>query len=321
MAHVTGDRVKDTSTTTGTGDITVSGSAPTGFRTLSTVATADGDTLFLAIVGGAEWETSLATRVSANVYTRTTILASSNAGSAVSFAAGTKDVFLTLPAARVADDTAYASSWNGDTIRPPSKNAVYDKLVSVDASLRPAFIAGNWYSPIPYASYTVGAALVQDSARFLPFVLQHAITISDLGARITTLHAANNIQLAIYANDPTTGRPTGSELAATGDITTASTGTVSADITGSDVTLQPGLYWMAVNSSASTAVCQITRGDVSISGHFIGATALGTVTSGGTSMVFNLSTGLSFGTWGDLTGATWTQNATNAWAVVFLKAA
>jgi hypothetical protein len=103
MAHVTGDRVKDTTTTTGTGNITVSGTAPTGFRTLSAVATADGDTLFLAIVGGSEWETSLATRVSANVYTRTTILASSNAGAAVNFAAGTKDVFVTLPASKVSD--------------------------------------------------------------------------------------------------------------------------------------------------------------------------------------------------------------------------
>jgi hypothetical protein len=98
MPHVTGDRVKDTTTTTGTGNITVSGSAPTGFRTLSTVATADGDTCFIAIVGGAEWETSLATRVSANVYTRTTILESSNSNAAVNFAAGTKDVFITKAA-------------------------------------------------------------------------------------------------------------------------------------------------------------------------------------------------------------------------------
>jgi len=218
-------------------------------------------------------------------------------------------------------DTAYASSWNGVTTDAPSKNAVYDKLVSVDASLRPAFIVGNWYAPIPYASYAAGAALVQDSARFIPFVLQHAITISDLGARITTLHAANNIQLAIYANNATTIRPTGSDLAATGNITTASTGAVSADIAGSDVTLQPGLYWMGVNSSGSTVVCQTIAAAASLSSYFIGATALGTVTSGGTSMVFNLSTPLTFGTWGDLTSATWTQNATNAYAVVFMKAA
>jgi hypothetical protein len=218
-------------------------------------------------------------------------------------------------------DTAYASSWDADTTTAPSKNAVYDKFVSVDASLRPAFIAGNWYALIPYASYAAGAALVQDSARFIPFVLQYAITISDLGARITTAHAANNIQLAIYANNATTMRPTGSELAATGNITTASTGAVSADITGSDVTLQPGLYWMGVNSSASTVVCQVIAAAASLSSYFIGATALGTVTSGGTSMVFNLSTPLTFGTWGDLTSATWTQNATNAYAVLFLKAA
>jgi hypothetical protein len=102
VPHVTGDRVKDTTTTTGTGNITVSGTAPTGFRTLSTVATADGDTLFLAIVGGSEWETSLATRVSANVYTRTTILESSNSNAAVNFAAGTKDVFITKAASESA---------------------------------------------------------------------------------------------------------------------------------------------------------------------------------------------------------------------------
>ena len=98
MPHVTGDRVKDTTSSTGTGNITVSGSAPTGFRTLSAVATADGDTCFIAIVGGSEWEVCLATRVSANVYSRATPLASSNSGSAVNFAAGTKDVFITAAA-------------------------------------------------------------------------------------------------------------------------------------------------------------------------------------------------------------------------------
>ena len=231
--------------------------------------------------------------MSANVYTRTTILASSNSGSAVNFAAGTKDVFLTLPAARLAQ--------------------VYRSLT------HPGYRTGTWFSPIPYAGYAAGAALVQDSARFIPFVLEQAITISDLGTRITTLHAANNIQLAIYANNQSTGRPTGSELAATGNITTASTGAVSADITGSDVTLQPGLYWMGVNSSASTVVCQAIAAAASIAGHLIGAAGIGTVTSGGTSSVINLSTGLTFGTWGDVTSASWTENATNVYAAVFFK--
>jgi hypothetical protein len=118
MPHITADRVKDTTTTTGTGNITVSGSAPTGFRTLSAVMTVDGDTAFIAIVGGSEWEVCLATRVSANVYSRATPLASST-GSAVSFAAGTKDVFITAPAARL--DPLFLSATSPAT---PAANSV-----------------------------------------------------------------------------------------------------------------------------------------------------------------------------------------------------
>jgi hypothetical protein len=101
MAHVTGDRVKDTTTTTGTGNITVTGSAPTGFRTLSDVLTANGDTCWGCIESGSQFEVCLLTRVSANVYSRSAPLTSSSAGAAVNFNAGTKNVFLTLPAREV----------------------------------------------------------------------------------------------------------------------------------------------------------------------------------------------------------------------------
>ena len=57
MAFVTADRVKDTSTTTGTGSITVSGASPTGYRTFSTVLSA-ADTFYYCIQSQttAEWE-------------------------------------------------------------------------------------------------------------------------------------------------------------------------------------------------------------------------------------------------------------------------
>lgn len=102
MAHVTADRVRDTSTTTGSGNFTVSGTAPTGFRTLSAVLTAN-DTFYYAIQHQTsnEWEVGLGTYSStANEFARTTVYASSSSGSAVNFAAGTKDVFITLAAAR-----------------------------------------------------------------------------------------------------------------------------------------------------------------------------------------------------------------------------
>ena len=101
MAFITADRVKDTSTTTGTGSITVSGAAPTGYRTFSAVLSA-GDTFYYCIQGQttAEFEVGLGTYSSANVFARTTVLASSNSNSAVSFSAGTKNVFITLAATK-----------------------------------------------------------------------------------------------------------------------------------------------------------------------------------------------------------------------------
>jgi hypothetical protein len=110
MAHVTADRVRDTSTSTSTGNFTVTGTAPTGFRTLSAVLSVS-DTFYYAIQSQTDgsWEVGLGTYSSANTFARTTVLSSSNAGSAVNFSAGTKDVFLTLAAARTIQSDASGS--------------------------------------------------------------------------------------------------------------------------------------------------------------------------------------------------------------------
>ena len=97
MALVVKDRVKETATTTGTGAVTLGG-AVTGFESFSS-ALANSDTTYYAIShrNADEWEVGLGT-YNSGVLTRTTILESSNSDSAVSFTAGTKDVFITLPA-------------------------------------------------------------------------------------------------------------------------------------------------------------------------------------------------------------------------------
>ena len=101
MAFVTADRVRDTSTTAGSGSFSVSGTAPTGYRTFSAVLSVS-DTFYYSIQHQTlnEWEVGLGTYTSANTFSRTTIYSSSNAGSAVTFSAGTKDVFITMAAAR-----------------------------------------------------------------------------------------------------------------------------------------------------------------------------------------------------------------------------
>lgn len=103
MAHISADRVKETTTVTGTGAATLLGAA-SGYRAFSSVC-ANGDTCWYGIAdqGGLGWEVGLGTWGTGGVLTRTAVIASSNSNNPVSFAAGTKDVFITLPADKVLD--------------------------------------------------------------------------------------------------------------------------------------------------------------------------------------------------------------------------
>lgn len=100
MAFIIKDRVKEGTTFTGTGDISLSGAAAT-FDTFQSYM-ANGDTTYYAIVhtasGVDEWEVGLGTWNTGNTLTRTTVLAGSNGTSAEDFSAGAKDVFMTYPA-------------------------------------------------------------------------------------------------------------------------------------------------------------------------------------------------------------------------------
>ena len=111
MSLVLKDRVKETTTTTGTGAVTLAGAAA-GFDSFSVIG--DGNTTYYAIVAQSpgEWEVGVGTYTTAGTtLSRDTILASSNGGAAVSFSAGVKDVFVTYPAeaAVVASDNPGAS--------------------------------------------------------------------------------------------------------------------------------------------------------------------------------------------------------------------
>ena len=101
MALVINDRVKVTSTTTGTGAMAL-GSAVTGFETFAQGIGNNNETYYCIFnQGTTEFEVGRGTLdgTSANL-TRTTIISSSNSDSAVSFTSGTKDVFCTLPASK-----------------------------------------------------------------------------------------------------------------------------------------------------------------------------------------------------------------------------
>jgi hypothetical protein len=106
MALVLADRVKETTTTTGTSDFALGG-AVSGFQTFS-AGVGNSNTTYYAVSLGSDFEVGLGT-LSGDGLTlaRTTVLQSSNADAKVSFAAGSKDVFVTYPAEKsVLSDSA-----------------------------------------------------------------------------------------------------------------------------------------------------------------------------------------------------------------------
>lgn len=97
MALVFKDRVNVTTTTAGTGTVTL-GSAVSGYQDFSVIG--NGNTTYYAIVDPTgDWEVGIGTYSSTGpTLSRDTVLESSNAGSLVPFGAGTKNVFVTYAA-------------------------------------------------------------------------------------------------------------------------------------------------------------------------------------------------------------------------------
>ena len=103
MALILADRVKESTTTTGTSDFALGG-AITGFQTFSASVGAN-NTTYYSVADGADWEVGLGTLSNDGLtLARTTVLQSSNSDAKVSFAAGTKEVFVTYPADKAVTD-------------------------------------------------------------------------------------------------------------------------------------------------------------------------------------------------------------------------
>ncbi len=100
MTQVYGDRVADTTSTTGTGPLLLDGVGFNGYQSFADVC-ANGNTIYYSVAHRTlpQWEVGNATYgAGTNALTRTTVYASSNNGSAVNFSSGTKDIVASIPA-------------------------------------------------------------------------------------------------------------------------------------------------------------------------------------------------------------------------------
>jgi hypothetical protein len=134
MAFVIADRVRETTTTTGTGTINLEG-AVTNFETF-TANLSNGDTTYYAIVDNTNnaFEVGLGTFAtgSPNTLARTTIIASSNSNSAVTLGSGTKDVFITIPASKLVVEDGSNNVAIGGTVTATAFSGSGASLTGVD---------------------------------------------------------------------------------------------------------------------------------------------------------------------------------------------
>lgn len=122
MALVLKDRIKETTTTTGTGTYTLGG-AVTGFETFNSNLS-NGDTTFYCCTDGTDFEVGTGTFATSGTTLTRSVFSSSNSNNLVSWSSGTKTIFCTVPADRLPVQESDGSlELNGDLTLIENSNA------------------------------------------------------------------------------------------------------------------------------------------------------------------------------------------------------
>jgi hypothetical protein len=217
MAFVLADRVQETTTTSGSGTITLAGAEP-GYQSFSTgVGNANSTYYTIASQTGTEWEVGIGTYTSVgDTLSRDTVLASSASGAKVTFSLGTKNVFVTYPAGKAvyADQSGNISASSNKIINLATPEASTDAATKqyVDDAATTGIV---YHAPVQLAStsaftsynitYNNGTAGV--SATITQAVPYSSLTIDSTGAatnnRILIKDATNSAYNGVYVVNST----------------------------------------------------------------------------------------------------------------------
>lgn len=186
----------------------------------------------------------------------------------------------------------------------------------------PPYLADRFYGTGPMVTSN-SAAAASGLVRMYPFELRAQMTVAALMTRVQTV-GLGSFQLAIYANNPATMRPTGAVLARTGDMSTTSLATVTANITGGNVVLPAGVYWACTNVDATSAVAifQSINLNQAVVTSIMGALTADTASSSVAQSTVTLTTPMAYNTWSSMTSAVFTEYTGSTTAAhIWLKAA
>lgn len=290
------DRVLETTTTTGTSDITLAG-AVAGFRQFSAVCSV-ADTFYYMIEAidssgtpTGDWETGLGTYSALNTLTRTTVTASSNSGSVVSFSIGTKRVGISVIASQIGyvpavirSSNIQSSSTSNFTVTFPAGAAVGDLVLIVGGAGFSFTLPAGWN----YLDNIAGT-------NFNGIVTSRILNSNDITAGSVVLSATgtfNGVVVCICF----TGAPTIKNLSTSRNGAGAATRTTTVSGLATDYAIYFGF-----NRNASADTNSLGSAVQSINA----ANASGVVTAGvigATSVTNTVTYGTSSGTTGDYQG-------------------
>ena len=219
MALVINDRVKETTTTTGTGAVSLGG-AVTGFETFA-AGIGNSNTVYYCIAhqDQAEFEVGLGTLDGdSSDLTRTTVISSSNSDSAVDFSSGTKDVFCTLPASKLifedgSDNLNVASLKNTSLVVGRDADNDIDFATDNNILFRAAGadqikLVDGALAPVTDNDVDLGTSSLEFKDAFFDGTVEaDAVTIG--GTNVTSLFASlsgatftGNIEIDVASGDP-----------------------------------------------------------------------------------------------------------------------
>ena len=315
MTFVLKDRVKETTTTTGTGTVTLGG-AVTGFEAFSAIG--DSNTTYYAIVhregSTPEWEVGIGTYTSSGTtLARSTVLASSNSDSAVDFSAGTKDVFVTQPADK-AVYTSASPTFTGLTLTGAVSGtsgvftgtvsaATFDGALTGDVTgdidgANGSFSTGISSTAITGAGLTLTGAVSGTSGVFTGTVSAATFDGALTGDVTGDIDGANgSFSTAVSATAITaagltlTGPVSGTSGVFTGTVSAATfdgalTGDVTGDIDGASGSFSTGVSGTAITGGSLTLTGDVSAVNATFSGNctVTGLMAATSITKGGTAI-------------------------------------
>ena len=248
MALIIADRVKETSSTNGASNITLSG-AVTGFQSFSS-AIGIGNTCYYVIENpnAGEWEVGIGTISDATTLVRTTILKSSNSDSIVTFTSGTKNVFVSFPADQIADLATL------DGIE-----SLTNKTLSTDTTWNGNVITGQ-YGGTGVANtdkiITIGGNLTTSGAfaTTLESTANTSVTLPTTGTLATLAGSETFTNKTLSTNTTWNGNIVTGQYGGTGVANTGKTITIGGNLTTS------GAFTTTITSTANTSVTLPTTG-------------------------------------------------------------